>query len=376
LIERVRRALQVPLTRRVVFEIDLVPLVSERLGSRTIANWFLTESSVHLKPSRPWGLPTVIQVEPTSRCNVHCAVCPAAGGMSRVAGDMDVELFERLVAELAGTVLVMLFWDWGEPFLHPEACHLIHLARSAGIRVVSSTNGLIFADSDRARDVVASGLDVLTFSVDGATQESYRRFRTAGDLERVLEGVRRVAEEKRRRRSSTPLVNFRFIVMRHNEHELGEIEAVARSVGADLLTIRKFHAAPDSGGRLDGAVAELAPSDLRHQLPALSSPNGRPRRVRRNPCRNLWNCPTIHWDGTVCSCFADFDEQRPLGTLRERSFREIWYGEAYGRLRRSFRRSWRELPLCGACSYGWVGGDIGLEANTERIWLTPRREAR
>jgi hypothetical protein len=69
----------------------------------------------------------------------------------------------------------------------------------------------------------------------------------------------------------------------------------------------------------------------------------------------------------------DYKEGRPLGSLRERSFRETWYGQEYAGLRREFRDHWRQLPLCGTCSSGYAGGDVGTQANTEAIFFTSGR---
>jgi MoaA/NifB/PqqE/SkfB family radical SAM enzyme len=272
---------------------------------------------------------------------------------------MDIKLFQKIIDELRDYLLLIIFWDWGEPFLNPKAYEMIRYVHDAGIKLVSSTNGQIFGKGDHARRVVASGLDVLAFSVDGASQETYQRFRRSGDLDLAIEGIRRVVGEKRRQNSSTPLVNIRSIVMKHNEQEIDALKSMAKDLKVDALTLRKFHDWAD--------VKEFRPSETKFQLPAVQPGNRLPV-LRKNPCKNLWNCPTIHQDGTVCSCFVDYRGARPLGSVAARSFREIWYGQTYRQLRRSFRRRWKELPLCGSCSYRYEGGDIGRDANAEVLF--------
>jgi MoaA/NifB/PqqE/SkfB family radical SAM enzyme len=364
-------------TRRLAFDLDLMPLRFEALPLSKVVNWFLTESSVYFKPSRPWGLPTILQVEPTSRCNLQCRICPVGTGLERPAGDMDLALFQRIVDELRDSLLVMMFWDWGEPFLNPRAYDMIRYARRAGVKVVSSTNGHVFAAGEQAREAVESGLDVLVFSVDGISQETYQHFRRKGRLDTVLEGIRRVVAEKRRSGSRTPIVNLRFIVMQHGEHEVPLLREFAQGLGVDVLTLRKFHFVPGTTeGRgpeaeaRDRAGGGLVPRQSRFQLPLLAQDTKTPARAARNPCRNLWNCPTVHWDGTVCSCFMDFNERRPLGSLRQDSFKAIWRGDRYRNLRREFRRRWQQLPLCGECASGFEGGDVGREANAEAVFFT------
>jgi len=363
------KAIRGLISGRIDFDIDLIPFRYESLPRKKILNWIATESSVVIKPSRPRGLPTILQVEPTSRCNLRCLVCPVASGLERPGGDMDFSLYKGLIDELEEALLLVMFWDWGEPFLNPKAYEMINYARSREIKVMASTNGHAFAAGDHAREVVESGLDVLVFSVDGITQETYRRYRRGGDLDAVLEGIRRVVSEKKRQNSQTPLVNFRFIVMRHGEEELGNLQNFVRPLGVDVLTVRRFHEIPTAPGGQRAKEQSLAPVQGDYRLPRVEEGKKAATRVKVNPCRNLWNCPTVHWDGTVCSCFMDFNEQRPLGSLRRESFRQIWSGSRYQQLRRQFRTGWRDTPLCGVCSSGYEGGDVGRESTAEVHFL-------
>jgi hypothetical protein len=155
--------------------------------------------------------------------------------------------------------------------------------------------------------------------------------------------------------------------MRHNEGEIPYLKEFARSLGVDALTLRKFYAIPNRREERIEAKQALMPSQAKFQLPEHSQEDQRPMRIAKNPCKTLWNCPTIHWDGTVCSCFADFNEERRLGFLGLQPFKEIWDGQVFRNLRRNFRKAWQELPLCRECSSGFKGGDIGREGNAEVV---------
>lgn len=372
MISNMVKAIRALLTQNIHCEIDLIPFQFEKVPARKIINWILTEGSVLLKPARPWGFPTLLQMESTSRCNLRCRVCPVSAGMDRPTGDMDERLFKKVIDELAEYLLLILFWDWGEPFLNPNAYDMIRYARHRGIKVMSATNGHIFASKDHARNVVESGLDVLIFSVDGITQETYQHYRHVGRLETVIEGIRNVVAEKNSLKSKTPLVNFRFIVMRHNEEEIPYLKDLARALEVDALTLRKFYAIPNRRKERGEPQQDLIPSQPRFQLPEHSPEDHQPIRIERNPCKTLWNCPTIHWDGTVCSCFADFNEERPLGRMGQQTFTEIWNGEGFKNLRRNFRKAWQELPICQDCPSGFKGGDVGRESNAEIVLFSEK----
>ena len=66
---------------------------------------------------------------------------------------------------------MILLWDWGEPFLNPSIYEMIAHAKRHSIKIVSSTNGLIFADGDHAEQLVRSGIDTIWRGVP------YRRLR-------------------------------------------------------------------------------------------------------------------------------------------------------------------------------------------------------
>jgi radical SAM protein with 4Fe4S-binding SPASM domain len=245
---------------------------------------------------------------------------------------------------------------------------MIRYAKDAGIRVVCFTNGHLMTNADKAREIVASGLDQMVFAVDGITEETYQQFRAGGTLGGVKRGVENVVHARWELGSATPLVNFRFIVMRHNEHEIPGLRDFARSIGADALTLRRFHNVPKQGPFWVDEAAKLVPRQKQYQLPPRDE-DGRPVRAKYNPCRTLWNNPTIHWDGSVVSCSMDFGEQRVLGNVTDNTFREIWEGEAYRRLRRSFRRGWQQLELCSECASGYAGGDFGRDATADLVFF-------
>jgi radical SAM protein with 4Fe4S-binding SPASM domain len=284
-----------------------------------------------------------------------------------------MRLFRKVLDEVGGHVFNLQLWGWGEPFLNPDIFDMISYARGKGVKVISSTNGHLFAREEYADRLVRSGIDSIIFAIDGVTQESYVRYRQGGSLETVLQGIRAVAARKKALGSSTPLINFRFIVMAQNEDEIPRVRELAPSVGADALTFKTLNPhsidpyAPSAGDPGGGAM--FLPRDPRHRRFRYNADGATRRRRKRNPCKQLWNNPVIHWDGTVISCSYDPREQFPLGNLKEKSFAEIWNGEAYRRLRRQFREDWEHMPRCNDCSYAWEGGSCNWETISEAVFF-------
>ena len=61
-------------------------------------------------------------------------------------------------------------------------------ASSKKIYTVTSTNGH-YLTPRKAEETVSSGLSRIIISLDGATQESYEKYRVHGQLEKVIEGT-------------------------------------------------------------------------------------------------------------------------------------------------------------------------------------------
>jgi len=359
LVRNSQAVLRALLTRTVEFEIDRIPHRFERVPLRKILNWIRLEASVRARPERPWGLPTILQIESTNRCNLRCALCPVTEGTGRESGAMEPERFRRIIDQARDHVFVILLWEWGEPFVHPGIYEMIAYAKQNGIQLLTSSNGHLFARGDNAEKVVRSGLDNLIIALDGLTQETYTRYRQDGDLEAVLAGIRAIVAKKKELNVQTPRINLRFIVMKHNEHEIPDLGGLAESLGVDELTLKTLFPGHDIDPATD-RDNEFIPENPDFRRFKYTDDFSRIRRTH-NPCPNLWRAAAIHWNGAVCPCSFDKAEEYTLGNVNQAPLKEIWLGEPYIAMRRKFRTDWESIPVCSHCSYAYEGGDCSRE---------------
>ncbi len=195
-----------------------------------------------VRPLDAGPLPSRLYIECTAACNISCAdaCCAPETGITRTrqAGMLDFDLFTRVVDE-AGPALVRIdFFNYGEAFLHKRAVEMCEYikARFPHIYLFTSTNGLAFSEA-QARRLVHSGIDEVTFSIDGATEETYARYRRRGRLDVALGNLRAMADEKRRAGRDVPFLNWRYILFRWNDsdEEMNRARALAAEIGADRL---------------------------------------------------------------------------------------------------------------------------------------------
>jgi hypothetical protein len=195
------------------------------------------ERDLHVTP-----LPSRLYIECTAACNISCAqaCCAPETGITRTrhAGMLDFELFRRVIDEAGPALGRVDFFNYGEAFLHKRAIEMCEYikARFPHIYLYTSTNGLAFTE-EQVRRLVHSGIDEVTFSIDGATAESYAKYRRRGDFEKAIRNLRAAAAEKKRAGRDLPFVNWRYILFTHNDsdEEMLRARRMAEEMGVDRL---------------------------------------------------------------------------------------------------------------------------------------------
>lgn len=275
--------------------------------------------------------PPMVLFETTTACNMACAHCPhtALSKDSRWGGEMDINLYRRLIDEIAAESprTIVRPFNGGEPLMRPDIEDMIAYAKAKGIERVSlNTNGLLL-DARRARSLLSSGLDSIAFSLDALTARTYRKIHASGRFLEVTGNIEAFLKLNRglRRRVDTAVS---FVKQKDNQdEEIGFKEYWARRV--DSVIIRECH---EHHGLVD--------------------PRARPRpaaRAARYPCPYLWNRLIVRHDGKVSFCEMDWTGAHTVGDAAVKPLKEIWRDAPYSGLRKSHLARTFEHPFCAQC---------------------------
>ena len=151
---------------------------------------------------------------------------------------LDFDLFRRVVDEVGPSLTRIDFFNYGEAFLHKRAVEMCEYIKShfPHIYLYTSTNGLAFTEQ-QARRLAHSGIDEVTFSIDGATPDSYAKYRQRGKFEVAIHNLRAMADEKGRSGRDLPFLNWRYILFVWNDSdaEMNEARRLAADIGVDRL---------------------------------------------------------------------------------------------------------------------------------------------
>lgn len=309
--------------------------------------WTSYQRAKRSKEPRIGGMPFSISFEPTTACNLRCPECPSGlRSFTRPTGNLKTDLFQRVMDELGPDLWALTFYFQGEPYINPNFLDMVGIANSKGLYTNTSTNAH-FLSEEKAEATVRSGLSRLIISLDGTDQETYSAYRKEGELAKVLEGAERVVRWKKKLKSLTPHIVFQFLVVKPNEHQIGEARALAKKIGVDDLWLKT---AQIYDPKDDHPLIPTQDKYARYKR----SVNGiwEVKNKLDDECWKMWHSCVVTWDGRVVPCCFDKDAHHVLGDLNTHSFNELWHSAAYTDFRRQLLHSRSSIEMCKNCSEG------------------------
>jgi MoaA/NifB/PqqE/SkfB family radical SAM enzyme len=338
-----------------------------------------------------------VYIEPTARCNLACETC-VRNTWQEPMGDMEIHVFERLLAQFGRFphLTSVMFGGFGEPTAHPSILAMIRGVKGKGLRAEMVTNGTLL-DREMAEGIVASGLDTLWVSFDGASEASYEAIREGANYAGVIGNVRRLLDISKDRGRRIE-IGIAFVVMKKNIDDLRRIDRLIEAVGASRVSVSNV--LPYSAEMEKQMVCSLAlsletfsaaPGKAEVSLPRLDINNltretifsllrgyenlslmGNPIRTEIKACRFIRErCTIVRWDGQVSPCMGLLHAHKSFLNGNERTI-EPWFagdvatGDLYDIWHSSDYREFRDkvdafdFAPCHAC-----GGCNLVDSNAE-----------
>lgn len=155
-------------------------------------------------------------------------------------------------------------------------------------------------------------MDYLIFAFDGATKESYKKYRKGAKFEETREKILEFLRMKQELKANTFTI-IQMVRFKDNAGEVDDFRKMWNIPGVDQVRIKED---------------EMQFEGVGIPLPPLVQ-------ARRNPCHYLWQGPVyIHHDGNVFPCCYMWRGE-PLGNVNQQELTQIWNNEKMQRLRRA-----------------------------------------
>jgi len=318
--------------------------VLKRSTPRRLANLLLVEAEYRLRKTRLRGRPYVLIIDPLNVCNLRCPLCPTGTfDLGRKAGAMDWETFTKAIDALAPWAYELNLYNWGESILHPHFYDMVEYAEGRGLATSVSAN-MNDVTPEAIDRLILSGLSNLTLSIDGATQEVYSQYRVKGDLKTVLANVRALVRRRDELGRRTPHIEWQYIVMKQNHHQIAEAQALAEEIGVDDFRPMRpgvpFFAADQEKLKADWFINDDDGGYIDHSKPHSSS------------CFYLYRSFVVNPDGGTAPCCIVYGDNNDFGNILQNDFGEIWNNDRYQSARALFRDGGQspEPTVCDTCT--------------------------
>ncbi len=184
----------------------------------------------------PLAGPLLANVIITYRCNNACFMCDLpvpSFYKKRGTEEFGTEQLKRIIDDFAAIGTSGVNITGGEPTLRPDCFELITHAKQTGMLVNLSTNAFNLARPDRAEALLATGVDSLNISLDGARPETNDRLRGVDGCFAHVEQASELLLARRRNRR--PSLTYIFVIGPTNHREIPAFLELSRSRGVDTV---------------------------------------------------------------------------------------------------------------------------------------------
>ena len=286
------------------------------------------------------SFPRLIDIELTSACNFRCLMCPTGNhSMQRATGFMDERTFYDIVAQCAPYETALRFIGWGENTLHPQIVSFVQAASDVGLLTHLNTNGSKLT-YDLACDLADAGLSSIKFSFQGVDAKSYAEMRNIDFFDGMIEAINTMLDARGDGKklpfiaASTSITYETPEMVEAFKKRLGHLVdhlSIGHTV-FDYMDLKAVRLRPHEVAMLD-RLSKLQSVDKKHP----------------DPCPEVYDKLSVHWDGSVMVCCNAYDDVGKVGKFPEQSLKELWNAPLIREYRERLARKEYEGPLCSAC---------------------------
>ncbi len=204
---------------------------------------------------RKW-LPKLIAWELTRSCNLNCIHCRAAARFGPYPNELTTEECFKFMDNVASFASPIMIMTGGEPMLRDDIYEIAKYGTKLGLRMVMAPCGFLVTE-ETAQKMIDSGIQRLSFSIDGATAKSHDDFRRVdGAFDSVMTAI-----ENAKKVGMDFQVNT--TITKHNLKELPDILELVIKLGAKAH--HPFLLVPTGRGE-DLKDQEISPEDYEKTL--------------------------------------------------------------------------------------------------------------
>lgn len=195
------------------------------------------------KQSRLDIVPDHLTLNYDNSCNLYCKSCRKNAKM------MDKENVHRIIkfqdslldSDLFKKVRRVVVSGAGEALASKVYMNFLHKVNETNhphLKISLRTNGMLLTPANWEQIKNAHfAIDLVSISIDAATNKTYRKLREGGDFNRLMDNLEFLARLKKTKKLK---IKFNFVVQKQNFKEMPAFLKLARRFGCDKVAFTKL----------------------------------------------------------------------------------------------------------------------------------------
>ncbi len=279
--------------------------------------------------------PLCIDIETASVCDLACPHCYRQF-IATPDKIMSRKLAFKIIDQASELNVPSMKFNWrGEPLLNPHLSEIIDYAKKRGVLETIINTNATKLDTDMAKKIINSGLDLMIYSFDGGTKKSYEKMRPGrfkkNNFDEIYKNILNFHNIKKELKSEFPRTKIQMVLTEDTYEEQDKYFDLFKDI-VDDVSVKQY---TERGGKISDIGEEYlrsACSDENIQISHKShiknkfDPNSEIMKDSdgnifvskgRLPCEQPYQRMLVTYDGRVSMCCYDWGSMHPVGYVDE-----------------------------------------------------------
>lgn len=328
-------------------------------------------------------LPIAVGLRVTDKCNFRCSHCFVQDHSFK---EMKIELIEKILKEFGKQKPYRIYLTGGEPFLNSQISEIISYLKREKIQLSIHTNGSLI--NEKILKVLSENFtdrDYIQISIDASDERLFSEIRKGGELKKVIENCRKLAEINVKFKVNMVITNRNVGNMR-DVYELAKEVSAKEIIYSPIMEMENDHSTylPSDEELLEAFVEVLDYHFQSGELveikqDPLAVPWGNPE-VNKYMKSSFLMCPAgkteieIDMDGNVYTCPFLYGENFCMGNIKQQPLEQIWNNKKFSVFSEKVWSSNQECIRCeqfsvcnGGCIAYAIRNNMDCDGRCKRI---------
>ena len=268
--------------------------------------------------------PLCFDIEVASVCDLACAFCYRQY-VSTPDKIMKKELAFKLIDQAANLNVPSMKFNWrGEPLLNPKLPEIIDYAKKKGVLETIINTNATKLDEKMSEKIIKSGLDVMIYSFDGGTKNTYEKMRPGrfekNNFDDIYKNILNFSKIKKKLNSPFPRTKIQMILTDETRKGKEEYFRLFKDI-VDEVSVKQY---TERGGNLNDLENKFE-GELKDKKKDLINQYGNDAVLMKDsknniyisnerlPCEQPFQRVLTTYDGKVGMCCYDWGATHTVG---------------------------------------------------------------